>query len=573
MQIFTTHQFRSIITLIALFTFSIVNGQIMTTIAGTGSGGYSGDGGLATSANVQRPIEIHRDASGNIFIADNDNHRIRKIDGVTGIITTVAGDGSFGFSGDGAVATDAQLALPTAVCTDPSGNIFISDENNRRIRKVDVATGFISTIAGNGTGGYSGDGGPSVDAMISQPYGMQTDDGGSLFFADRANHRIRRIDKATGIITTVAGSGTNGYSGDGGLATAADLSYPIGLCLDPMGNIYIADQINHRIRKVDKATGIITTVAGSGTNGYSGDGGLATDAELNQPYDVSIDAAGNLYISDTNNQRIRRVSAVTGIITTIGGNGSGGYGGDGGPATDASMNYPSGIFADAQGNVYIGDKLNHRVRKISSCSSAASIDEIACFEYITPSGNDTLTTSGTFTDVIPNANGCDSVLTINLTINSVDTSVTVSGITLSSNVVDASFQWLDCGNDFEEIDGETSQSFAPTASGNYAVEVTENGCVAISSCYWVIIAGVKNYLLAENVKVFPNPTAGSFSIDLENVTGLTELSIRDIHGRLVYIENIENKKQVEVSLNQSAGVYFLTLKSEKGIIVRKIVKE
>ncbi|MCH8905119.1 MAG: hypothetical protein IIA45_14530 [Bacteroidetes bacterium] len=282
-------------------------GQNINTIAGTGTGSFSGDGGSAKAATVNRPLEVHVDKNGNVLIADNDNYRIRFINASTGIISTVAGNGSLGFSGDGGAATSAELNLPTAVCSDTTGNIYISDKGNQRIRKVDGVSGIISTIAGTGTASFTGDGGPSTSATISQPHGMQTDIAGNLYFADRTNHRIRRIDFVTGIITTVAGNGTIGFSGDGGAATSAGLNYPIGLCLDDSGNIYIADQINHRIRKVTKSTGIITTIAGNGNPGFSGDGGAATSAELNQPYDVATDNAGHLFIADANNQRIREI--------------------------------------------------------------------------------------------------------------------------------------------------------------------------------------------------------------------------------------------------------------------------
>ncbi len=559
--------------LLSIFAVSILNGQIITTVAGTGSGSYSGDGGPATNAAVQRPIEIHIDDSANIYIADNDNHRVRIINGASGIINTIAGNGSLGFSGDGGPATDASLNLPTAVCTDPSGNIYISDKSNQRIRKIDFSTGIINTIAGDGTGSYSGDGGPSTAATISQPHGMQTDAAGNLYFADRTNHRIRRIDNSTSIITTVAGTGNSGYSGDGAAATDANLNFPMSLCIDPAGNIYIADQINHRIRKIDASTGIITTIAGAGSPGFSGDGGLAINAELNQPYDVSIDDAGDLYISDTNNQRIRKVNSTTGIISTLGGNGSGGYSGDGGPATDASMNFPSGIFSDADGNVYIGDKLNHRVRKINSCITSATINETACFSYTTPSGNDTYTASGTYTDIIPNAESCDSIITINLTINTVDISVSLNGTTLSANAQNATYQWLDCDNGFAIIPNETGQSFTPMNNGSYAVAVSEFGCTDTSACNAVIVVGLDELTVSNKVKLFPNPTSGKFIIDLENAADIMEIKIVDILGRLVYKEYIQHKKIVDIELDQNDGVYFALLKYPSGIIVQKIVKQ
>jgi type IX secretion system substrate protein/NHL repeat-containing protein len=549
-----------------------LHGQTITTIAGTGVDSYSGDGGSATAATVNRPLEIFKDAAGDIYIADNSNHRIRKIDGATGIISTVAGNGSIGFSGDGGQAFNAQINLPTAICKDPSGNLFISDKSNQRIRKVDALTGIITTIAGNGTGSFSGDGGPATQATISQPHGMQTDLAGNLFFADRTNHRVRRIDATTGIITTIAGDGTSGFGGDGGLATLANLNYPISLCVDDSANVFIADQINHRIRRVDAITGIITTVAGFGTPGFSGDGGLATAAEFNQPYDVAVDSAGNLFISDANNQRIRKVNATTGIVTTIGGTGTGGYGGDGGLATLAQMNFPSGIFVTPSGIIYIGDKLNHRVRKIASCTNtSSSITDTSCISYTSPSGNNTYVTSGIYTDVIPNSAGCDSIITINLTIDTVNTSVSLIAATITSDAVGATYQWLNCDSAFAIIPGETGQSFTALTNGNYAVQVTENGCTDTSACIAILTVGLNSLSLNDVVAIYPNPTSGNLFIENKNNFSNAELSIVDITGRVVYYKKISNRQRINIDLNVKNGIYFVLVQTLDEVVIRKLV--
>ena len=216
-------------------------------------------------------------------------------------------------------------------------------------------TGIITTIAGNGIAGYSGDGGLATNAELNNPYGVAVDSNGNIYIADTNNNRIRKVNSTTGIITTIAGNGTAGYSGDGGLATNAELYYPYGVAVDSNGNIYIADTYNNRIRKVNSTTGIITTIAGNGTAGYSGDGGPATNAQLNYPYGVAVDSSGNIYIADTDNNRIRKVNSTTGIITTIAGNGNPGYSGDGGPATNAELYDPSGVAVDSNGNIYIAD--------------------------------------------------------------------------------------------------------------------------------------------------------------------------------------------------------------------------
>ena len=306
------------------------------------------------------------DGSGNLYIADTDNNRIRKVS-ATGVITTVAGTATAGFSGDGAAATAAQLSIPTDVALDGAGNLYIVDNNNHRIRKVDSA-GVITTVAGTGTadtqgrirGGFSGDGGAATAAQLAYPRKVALDGAGNLYIADSGNDRIRKVS-ATGVITTVAGTGMAGFSGDGGAATAAQLYSPYGVALDGAGNLYFADNRNERIRKVDSA-GVITTVAGTGIYGFSGDGGAATAAQLNSPYGVALDGSGNLYIADTSNQRIRKVDSA-GVITTVAGSGIFGFGGDGGAAVAAQLKLPFGVAVDGAGNLYIADNRNDRIRK------------------------------------------------------------------------------------------------------------------------------------------------------------------------------------------------------------------
>jgi sugar lactone lactonase YvrE len=339
---------------------------IISTVAGNGSPGFSGDGGLATSAGLNYPGDVAVDASGNLYIADIGNQRIRKVS-PGGIISTVAGNGSRGFSGDGGVATSASLNNPIGIAVDASGNIYIVDNGNYRIRKVSTS-GIISTVAGTGSGGFSGDGGPATAATLYNPYGVAVDGSGNLYIADYQNQRIRKVN-TSGIISTVAGNGSFGFSGDGGAATAASLNAPYGVAVDASGNLYIADYGNHRIRKVN-TSGIISTVAGTGSQGFSGDGGAATSAKLNYPSDVAVDGSGNLYIADASNQRIRRVF-ISGNITTVAGNGSFGFGGDGGAATSASLDSPRGVVLDGSGNLYIADYGNHRIRKVSGLTNGS----------------------------------------------------------------------------------------------------------------------------------------------------------------------------------------------------------
>ncbi len=332
---------------------------IIFTLAGNGNPTYSGDGGLATNASLSFPSGVAVDAAGNLYIADTDNQRIRKIN-PNGLIATVAGTNSYGYSGDGGAAAAARLNYPAGVAVDGQGNLYIADTGNQRVRIVNT-NGIITTVAGNGSGVYFGDGGAATNASLYDPAGVAVDAAGNLFIADMENQRIRKVN-ANGLITTVAGRGISGYSGDGGAATNAELAFPSGVAVDAYGNLFIADKENQRLRMVN-SNGIISTVAGTGTEGYSGNGGAATSATLNLPSGVAVDAAGNLFIADSGNQRIRKV-AVNGLLTTVAGNGDTGFADDGGPAVNAWLNDPAGVAVDAYGNLFIADEHNDRVRKV-----------------------------------------------------------------------------------------------------------------------------------------------------------------------------------------------------------------
>jgi len=366
----------SLFALILLFTATTARAQYIIHIAGNDSLGYYGDGLPALHSSLYAPHSICRDSAGNLYIGDGALtaircYRIRRIDATTGIITTIAGSmGSFPPSADSAdviAATSARFSGAWALCMDRQGNLLIADAS-LRVRKLNLATGIVTTVAGSPiAGGYAGDGGPATAARLNAPVDVAVDKTNNIYIADRNNNVIRKVNGATGIISTVAGNDTAGYNGDGGPATSAKLNQPYGICIDSSGNLYIADRSNRRVRRVSALTGIITTIAGTGTAGTSGDGGPATSALLSLPYSVALDRQQNLYVADGSpNYRIRRVDAATGIITLYAGNGILPLGvdsaGDGGPATAAKLAVERMCF-DTCGNMYMGS-VGSRIRAI-----------------------------------------------------------------------------------------------------------------------------------------------------------------------------------------------------------------
>jgi sugar lactone lactonase YvrE len=342
-----------------------VQGQIITNFAGGGT--VIGDGGPATAAIVNAANGGAFDKFGNFYICEAGGHRVRKI-GPSGIISRVAGTGTSGGLGDGGPATAAQLSIPTAVVVDTFGNVYISDLNNFKVRKVDAVTGFISTVVGTGVAGYGGDGIPGTAAQLQGNEQIWVDKAGNLFICDRGNWRVRKLN-TSGIITTVAGGTFSGAgSGDGGPATAAGFNFIVGVAVDDTGNIFIADYNTGCIRKVN-TLGIITTIAGNGSLTYIGDGIPATAAQMN-PVRLTFDTAKNLVIGDKINRRVYKIDNA-GIFHCIAGNGGTGLSGDGGSATAATLDFPSGVTYDPCGNLYIAETNNKRVRKVTfnpSCS-------------------------------------------------------------------------------------------------------------------------------------------------------------------------------------------------------------
>jgi sugar lactone lactonase YvrE len=344
------------------------DGRVIQTIAGTGEPGHSGDGGRALNARINASQGIAVDAAGNVYVAEYAGHVVRKID-ATGMISTVAGVADkAGFNGDNQPAARAMLAAPSDVAIGPDASLYIIDKGNNRIRRVN-SSGVISTVVGNGQQGFSGDNGSAVQAKLNLPSAIAFDAAGNMYIADTGNHRVRRV--AGGVITTIAGNGSFGYSGDGGPALQAKFKSINDVAVSPSGDVYVADSLNNRIRKISNGT--VSTVVGTGSFNIAslsqlGDGKAASAAIVRWPFAIAFDNAGNLYVAEHGSNRIRRVGT-NGTISTVVGSGDprvGGSTGDGGPADRAQLFGPSGVVVDAAGNVYVSDSRNFRVRKINA---------------------------------------------------------------------------------------------------------------------------------------------------------------------------------------------------------------
>lgn len=338
---------------------------LISTVAGTGRVGYDGDHGPAKRARLNMPFDVALGPDGNLFIADTFNHCIRRVEQKTGIITTVAGNGAAGYSGDGGPAVNAQLDEPYGIVLRSDGTLFIADRLNRRVRRVDRLTGLIYTIVGNGTKSSDGDGGAAITAGLVEPNGLALDPTERLLYiADVGANRVRRLDLATGRISMFAGTGRAKHDGDGGPAATASIWGARAVDVGPDGLVYILEREGNSLRVVHPLTRLITTIAGTGAKGYSGDGGPARLATFDGPKELAIDRRGNIWIVDTENHAIRFIDARTNVIRTVAGQGRPGGEGDGGPATRASLNRPHGVAVGPDGTFWIGDSHNHRVRKV-----------------------------------------------------------------------------------------------------------------------------------------------------------------------------------------------------------------
>lgn len=536
-----------------VFYSSFLYGQIITTVAGNGVAGYSGDGGPATAAHLQFPTSVSKDPFGNIYFSDRNNNCIRKID-ASGIISTIAGTGVFGYSGDGGPATLAQIGSPYGIAVDNARNVYFSDYS--RLRKVD-SSGIITTIAGTGTTGYSGDGGPATNANISISWGVLVDGIGNIYFSQTSC--VRKIDTA-GIITTYAGTGISGYSGDGGPATAAQLHIRAELALDNTGNLFIADEQNNRIRKVNTA-GIITTIVGTGVDGYTGDGGPATAADISRPVGLIIDGNGNLYFSNFSNPTslphyyIRKVNTA-GIISTFAGTGIGaGYSGDGRQAIYAGFNGVVSLAMYGPGDIYLCDMGNHAIRRIHDDTPSfvgVDIDTLVACSLVTTPINSKLAVHDVDTGqlliwsiITPPTHG---------TLMALHSSTATGGIVIPSGLSYTSF-------------------VSYIGPDSFTVKVYDGMLSDTATVYLKVIEdcniNVPNTTINNRTElvVFPNPNEGEFSVQM-SLPGT--VCIYNLQGTIIDKVSMYNNTPLQIHV-ETPGIYFVAATTALGTTSKKIV--
>src|ERR1019366_5909839 len=480
---------------------------IITTVAGNGANTYAGDGGQATNASVGNAPGVAAAPNGSFLIADRFNNRIRQVN-TNGIIITVAGTNNIGFAGDGGAANLARLNRPYGVALDLWGNYSVADTGNNRILKVDT-NGVISTVAGSGTAGFDGDGAAATNTALNAPSGVAVDAAGNLFIADYGNNRVRKVD-AAGVISTIAGTNSAGFAGDGGLAVNSKLSSPQGVAVDSTGNLFIADYGNNRIRRVD-ASGNITTFAGTNSSGYLGDGGAATNTRLNLPTGVAVDPSGYVMIADCNNNRIRQVSP-SGIISTVAGNGSTAYSGDGDAPTNASLYQPFGLTVEAAGSLLIADQNHSRIRRVT-------LGRVPTLQII----NATTNNAGNYQVVVTSLGGSVTSSIVNLSVVFPPSIVTPPQNIVATNGNPAGFSVTATGSDplfyqwyfnTTAVDGATNGTLnftnvTASLSGNYSCIITNN--------YGSVTSGIARLVVLTPPTIVTQPT----NLTLSNGSSVT----------------------------------------------------
>jgi hypothetical protein len=506
----------------------LVPGEI-NTIAGSATWLYRGDGVAANTAPVFLPTAATEDAAGNVFLSDSDNDRIRRVDAKSGLISTVGGNGMAGYSGDGGPATQASINTPAGLVLDGAGNIYFADTGNDAIRRIDAVSGIITTVAGvPGVQGYTGDNGKATAATLSSPQGVAFDTAGNLYIADTANNVVRMVAAGSGTITTIAGTGTAGYNGDGVAATAAQLNSPWDIVLASDGSLYIADLNNNRVRRV--ASGSITTVVGTGVQGFSGDGGSATAAQLYGPAGLAFDPAGNLYIADSTNNRVRKVYATTGNIETLSGNSSEQFLGDGGPANLASLYGPYSVYFDQTGNLLIADLFHNRIREISG--TMITLPEYATIRVGKVSA--------------PQAEGLENDGNTDLILSA------TNFVTLNNAALDAATTTCNAGGDLPtDIACNLGVEFAPTTTGdpvNGSVTVNSNAANTpdIINIFGQVLS-VNPTSVALTSSVNPSVVGGSVTFTA-NVTS----SSNTLTGTVTFYDGTTQLCSVPISANAAA---------------------
>jgi len=526
---------------LVLISFLFINqtyAQTIAVYAGNGSAGLIlGDGGPALNGEISVPSGLMLDNSGNLAVCQQG--MIRRIDKITKIITTIAGNdtaSSVGLGGDGGPATCSFILYPLDVCFAKNGDFYIADHWYSEVRKVTVVTGIIDTFAGDRNPGSTGDGGPAKQAELNAPWDVCFDTSQHyLYISNQYDYRVRRVDMATNIISAFAGTGVPGYSGDGGLADTAKFSRLLGICMDKSNNMYIGDWDNARIRKVDAITGIVTTVVGNGVLGYGGDGGPAYQAMINKSSFMRFDKCGNLFFTDEDNNRVRRVDVNTNIITTIAGNGTAGYIADSGLAKDIEFNHPIGLAIDSEGNIFISDYYNNRVWRTTFP-----------YPYIHVSATSEIVTIGT----------------------SITATTTVSGGGDAPQ-----YQWYVDGM---PVSGATNSSYTYTpANGDsvWCVLTSNSQCVgtptATSNMLHILTApaGVSQ-VVASHIILAPNPALNTITITAP-VT-ITDITVIDLLGREVFSRQY-NSDNVDVEISElPGGVYFVKVND---VYAQKLIKK